>query len=616
MRDTMRHRGPDSAGVWESTQADVKLAHRRLAIVDLSADGHQPMVLSEDRLAISFNGEIYNFRDLRRELEARGVQFKSHSDTEVILRGYEVWGAGVLDKLVGMFAFAIYDATNNQVFLARDRAGEKPLFYARPSRGFLFSSEIEPLLRSGLIDRNLDYQGLDQYLAYGYTIGNQTMVEGIDRLPAGCWAMLTIDTNHFEIQRYWKVPDYDPSVSASEPDLLDELDHLLTASVRDQLMADVPVGVMLSGGIDSSLVAAVAAKISGGSVRTFNIAFPGHGALDESAHARRVADHLGTDHVTIDAPEMDPTDLFHLASRFDEPIADSSMVCTALLSREIRQHATVALGGDGCDELFAGYRHHHALLRGDLIRRATPRFARRWAAGAFAQLAPSGTRGRNAMLALLADAERATALVNPIIDCSRRKSLYRADRLRRIDFQKTTDAKSLLGRQSRSILQAATTSDFETYLCDDILCKVDRCAMATSLETRAPWLDYRIIEFAFRRVPDHLKADRKRKKILPAELCRRYLPADFDNRRKQGFSIPLRTWIDGRWGAQIFDILRGSTDGPFAPQAVENLIRQQQQGRDHSHRLFALAFFEIWRQEFRIAAPAISSPATFTPQAA
>jgi asparagine synthase (glutamine-hydrolysing) len=597
----MRHRGPDDAGIWRSPDAAVGLAHRRLSIIDLSSAGHQPMADATGCLQIVFNGEIYNFARLRRDLEARGHSFRSASDTEVILAAYREWGTDCLRHLNGMFAFALYDASRRWVFLARDRAGEKPLFYRHSPGRFAFASELKALLADPAVPRTLDHGALEHYLAAGYVPGDQCLLQGFRKLPPAHALTYELETDRLETWRYWDLPVLDTDGAAAPEELVLELEALLRESVERQLVADVPIGILLSGGIDSSLVTAFAAAASSRPVKTFTISFPGHGGYDEAPHARLVARHFGTDHLELEAEPATVELLPVLARQYDEPIGDSSMLPTYLVSRLVRQHVTVALGGDGGDELFGGYYWYNELLRIDAWRRRLPQALRSLIAGAAARAIPLGTYGRRSLLRL--------GMAGP----GRLDGWYLFDQWTRGKLLKRTNRADpapeawspLQPRPGWSHLQTAQAVDFMTYLPDDILAKVDRASMLSSLEVRAPWLDYRIIEFAFRRVPDRLKATATERKILPRLLGARVLPQGLDLRRKQGFSIPIETWFQGEWGNYLVSVLAEADRGLFDQRFIGRLVRHQRRGyTTNADRLFALAMFELWRREYRVEAAA------------
>ncbi len=601
MRDTMRHRGPDDAGAWWAPDGRVGLAHQRLAIIDLSSGGHQPMQDSSNQFCITFNGEIYNYLDLRRELEACGHHFLTASDTEVILESYRAWGVDCLSRLNGMFAFGLYDSATRRLFLARDRAGEKPLFYYYTPGRLVFASELKALMVDPSFPRKLDLEALDYYLAYGYVPGEMCILKGVRKLAQAHAMTYDLETDTLRDWRYWELPKQYEQADVSADELTDELETLLSDSVRRQLVADVPVGILLSGGIDSSLVTAMAARVSSRPVKTFTISFPGHDAYDEGPYARLVAEHFGTHHTELAAEPATVGLLPELARQYDEPMADSSMVPTYLVSRLIRQHSTVALGGDGGDELFGGYLHYSWLQRQESARSYLPRLLRRAVGEAAARIVPVGLRGRNYIIGFTADLPRSIAYVNLYFDSRTRRRLLSpvAENGARPRIS-PEDYRAGLCTPGHTIVRQATEADFRTTLVDAYLVKVDRASMLTSLEVRAPWLDYRIIEFAFGCVPDRLRVTESERKILPRRLAQRLLPPGLDLNRKQGFSMPLTSWFKGEWGAYVESILSKADPQLFDQRMIQSLIAGQRRGYANTARLFALMMFELWRREYRV----------------
>lgn len=597
----MRHRGPDDAGEWWSADGRVGFGHRRLAIVDLSAAGHQPMLDAVRGLSIVFNGEIYNFRDLRKELSAAGYAFHTNSDTEVILAAYDRWGSACLTRLNGMFAIALFDARRETVLLARDRAGEKPLFYrSEPGRSLRFASELKGLLSDPRMDRTLNRRAVDCYLMMGYVPGHECIVDGYNKLPPAHAIEFDLRSGSTKQWCYWHLPAVGADATAGQCDevaLLDELEALLEDSVHRQLEADVPVGVLLSGGVDSSLVTAMAVRASS-RVQTFTIGFPGHGALDESEHARLIARHFGTQHTELMAEPATAELLPRLARQFDEPMSDSSMIPTFLVSELVRRECKVALGGDGGDELFGGYGGYSRLLWMKQRLGRFPLLPRRAAALAAEKLLPVGLKGRNWAQGLGEDLETSLPLMASFFDATTRQ------RLLRNHGPWPVVAKSILQQRvpvHPDLLQRATRMDFHNYLAEDILVKVDRASMLNSLEVRAPLLDYRIVEFAFGKVPSHLKATRLDKKILLKRLTARILPPAFDRHRKQGFSIPLAAWLkDGRF-RELFHSVLLDQNCIFDRDLVKQLLKGQDRGLSNSERLFTLVLFELWRKEYGIS---------------
>ena len=600
-RDAMAHRGPDDVGEWWSPDGCVGLAHRRLAIVDLSAAGHQPMQDLSGSVTITFNGEIYNFQELRDELAARGHRFRSTSDTEVILAAYREWGTDCLARLNGAFAFAIHDAPGRRVLLARDRAGEKPLFYTLAGGALRFASELKALLADPALPRRIDPTGLDCYLAVGYVPGARCMLEGFRKLPPAHALSYDLSDGSVRIWRYWDIPSLDPDAPEAaepEPALVDRFESLLADAVRRQMVADVPVGVLLSGGVDSSLVTAMAVRTAS-TVRTFTVRFPGHRLYDETEHARLIARHFGTEHLELDAAEASVDILPRLARQFDEPMVDSSMIPTYLVSRLIREHCTVALGGDGGDELFGGYPLYSRLLWTARLANRIPRVLRRPVARSATAFLPVGFKGRVWLQVFATDFRRSIPVVAGHFDRPTRRRLLAARGLWPL---RSEGIRAETMPRVPDLLQRATRMDFETYLPEDILVKVDRASMLNSLEVRAPLLDHRIVEFAFGRVPSRLKTTPDARKILLRRLAARLFPPTFDQRRKQGFSIPLSSWLrNGPWREMFGDVLLSSSNGLFDREVVQGLIEGISRGHANGERLFGLVMFDLWRREYGVS---------------
>ncbi|HET8666503.1 MAG TPA: asparagine synthase (glutamine-hydrolyzing) [Terriglobales bacterium] len=603
-RDAMVHRGPDDSGIYVSGDARIILCSRRLAIQDLSPAGHMPMHDPESLVWIVLNGEIYNFAELRSELEEYGYRFHSGSDTEVVLAGYLHWGADFLHHIDGMFALAIHDDRpgRNTLLLARDRAGEKPLYYWSDHAGLSFASELKALLVDAAKPREIDYSALNNYLAFGYVPGDGCMLRGFRKLAPAHALLLNLRTKETKLWRYWQVPVCAVERTTVDADgLAEELEVLLCDSVRQRLVADVPVGILLSGGVDSSLVTAAAARVSSARLRTFTIAFPGHGTYDESSYAKYVAEYFGTEHHELQA-SSDSRDLLpQLAAQYDEPIADPSLLPTYMVSKLTKQHVTVALGGDGGDELFGGYQHYSTKLRLQRARNFMPQFAAA-AIGAGARRLPVGLMGRNYLMNLGASAEESATMAT-IFDVASRADLFAPSV--RAYLNGTLEAPEHQKRASLSehgdFVDRLTRLDFCTYLPDDILVKVDRASMAVSLEMRAPLLARPILEFAFSRVPTSLKATRCARKILLRKLGKKMLPPKLDLERKQGFAPPLKDWLQAEWGTTFREILAEGGNGVFNPASIRALFDGQERGYSNSTRLFVLAMFELWRKTYRVS---------------
>ena len=599
-RDLMSHRGPDDSGVWWSHNKCVGLAHSRLSVIELSSAGHQPMHDVQAELTIVFNGEIYNYIELREELKLKGYSFTSESDTEVILGAYREWNIDCLSHLNGMFAFSIYDGRSKDLFVARDRVGEKPLFYIQERGVLRFASELKSLMADPSFSRRLDLEGLDCYLAMGFVPGDRCILQGVHKLPPAHALLYNIESKQSRVWQYWNLPDFYSSGSGEHIDevhLLNELENLFEDSVSRQLIADVPVGVLLSGGIDSSLVTAMAVR-SSSKVKTFTIRFPGFGSYDETKHARLIADYFSTEHIELDAVDATVDLLPMLAHQFDEPVVDSSMIPTYLVSKLIRQHCTVALGGDGGDELFGGYNHYSRLLWMHQKFSKIPQVVRSSIARSAEFLLPYGYKGRNWLQGLDVNLKSGLPLIASYYDRRVRSQLMSrfsswrliAEDVREQRIPATTD-----------LLQRATRMDFRNYLAEDILVKVDRSSMLNSLELRSPFLDYRLIEFAFSKVPSYLKATPTSQKVLLKNLTARLLPAEFERNRKQGFSIPLSSWLQGgSWKDFFHEILMSPENVLFDKRIIKKLFEGELKGRANSERLFALVLFELWRREYNI----------------
>lgn len=592
------HRGPDDMGEWSSSDGRVGLGHRRLAIIDLSPAGHQPMVASDGQSCIVFNGEMYNYLELRPELAAGGYQFRSESDTEVVLAAYRAWGSDCLKRLHGMFAFAIYDVARRSLLIARDRAGEKPLFYEHDGDRLRFASELKALTGDGTRRNVIDRESLDCYLGLGFVPGDRAILKGLRKLPPAHALRYDLASGGLTTWRYWSPPALVPAdlpPGSEEAMLLDELEPLLESAVKSQLVADVPVGVLLSGGLDSSLVTAMAVRAVG-NLRTFTVRIPGYGGYDETEHARLIARHYGTDHLELAAEETTVELLPKLARQFDEPIIDSSMLPTYLVTRLVREHCKVALGGDGGDELFGGYSLYDRLLRMERLAKLVPRYPRKMIAAAAGKALPVGFKGRGWAQSFGADTRTEVPLIGLYFDRRTRCQLLSGE-ANWVTVAERVHAKGM--PVGGDLLRRAALGDFENYLPEDILVKVDRASMLNSLEVRAPMLDVRVIEFAFGRVPSRLKATPIERKILLKKLAKRVLPPAFDTHRKQGFSIPLDSWLrSSPWQEYFRDVLLDNRQVLLDRGTIRRLLDGQLRGRSNGERLFGLVMFELWRREY------------------
>lgn len=594
-RDNIAHRGPDDAGSWWSEDGKVGLAHRRLSIIDLSEGGHQPMEYASSHLAIVFNGEIYNYVELKKILLAHGYSFKTRSDTEVILAAYHKWGRCCLDKLNGMFSFAIYDKNKNGVFLARDRAGEKPLFYHLENGNLHFGSELKSLLVKNKFNLKVNKSALRDYLGMGYVSGEKCLIDGFKKLSPGSAIFFNLDTGDLKKWKYWKLPD--PIFAKKLPkkeELLEEFEYLFEDAINRQMISDVPLGILLSGGFDSSLITAIAAR-NDSNVKTFTIGFPDDNNLDETKHAELIAGYFGTNHTVLDVQKIDTEIIPMLARYYDEPIADSSILPTYIVSNLVRKHCKVALGGDGGDELFGGYQDYSNMIYASENFNFIPNKLMNLISNTAANHLPVGFRGRNWLKNLGWDYKNSLPSYFKYFDEISINKVFD------FGFWDINEADNVSIKSDLDLLQRATRRDFYNYLPDDILVKVDRASMANSLEIRAPFLDLKIIEFAFSRIPSSLKADSNNKKIFLRGLARKVLPKEFDITRKQGFSIPLDIWLKGGEFRDFFYQTLLSSSCPFNQDFIKVIFDGQDRGRKNQNLLFSLLMLELWRKEYGIS---------------
>jgi asparagine synthase (glutamine-hydrolysing) len=591
MCDALVHRGPDAAGVW--TAPGVGLGHRRLSIIDL-AGSPQPMHAADGRAVLVFNGEIYNFRELRRELAALGATFRTDGDSEVILAAWQRWGVDCLPRLHGMFAFAIYDTAARTLFLARDRLGVKPLFMAQLSDGSLaFASELKGLLAHPLLRREADPLAIEDYLAWGYVPDHRSMLKGVEKLPAGHYRLLRHDAPPRAPQRWWDV-SFAQRRRGSERDLEAELLHHLREAVTSRMVADVPLGAFLSGGVDSSAVVALMAEASRAPVRTCSIGFD-VAAADETSHAEKVAQLFGTDHTVhrVGADQFDAIDA--LAAMFDEPFADASALPTWRVCQLARQSVTVALSGDGADEAFAGYRRQVFHAHEERVRGLLPTGFRRSVLGALgaaypkADWAPRPLRAKATLLALAGSGAEGYARGLSVVPPDVRGTLYSADLRRELgDYRAEQPLIALMeSAPARSGLDRAQYADLKFWLPGDILTKVDRTSMAVSLEAREPLLDHRLIEFAAA-LPERMRVRGQQGKWLLKKAMRRYLPDDILYRPKQGFVTPIAEWLRGPLAGETQAIAASAAlarTGWFDTGQLARLAEAHRTGRADNSRL-------------------------------
>jgi asparagine synthase (glutamine-hydrolysing) len=603
MTDAVAHRGPDAAGYYQAP--GIALGHRRLSIIDL-ATGDQPLANEDGSVQVVFNGEIYNFAEVRAELIQRGHRFRTGSDTEIIVHGYEEWGERAVDRFRGMFAFALWDAGARRLLLARDRLGVKPLYYSEiPGTGLVFGSEIKSLLQDGDVPRDWRADALDAYLTLLYVPAPDTVYRAIHKLPPG--HILVAEHGRIRVSRYWDLQFTGDGSAAREEEYLEELDHLLREAVGLRLISDVPLGAFLSGGIDSSTVVAYMKEVSDTPPVTIAVGFDNE-AYDEVEHAQTVARHLGCEfHPLVANPQVDGL-LPKLAWHFDEPFADSSAVPTYYVSKAARELVTVALSGDGGDELWAGYARHRVEQTEQRVR-GTLGSATRFA-GWIGHALPLSIKGARSLRHLASDPAQAYALKHAygMFEPNAKSRLYSrdfADTVRHADaFASFRDAYRSCA--SLDPMDRALYVDARTYMIDDVLTKVDRMSMAVSLEAREPLLDHKLLEFAAR-VPVSLKLKNGQSKYLLRRILERRVPRSILERGKRGFAAPIGSWLRGPLAPMTHELLldgRLRDRGIFEPREVARLWQEHRTGRaEHPHRLWQLIMLELWFRRFIDEAP-------------
>ncbi|MGH9939543.1 MAG: asparagine synthase (glutamine-hydrolyzing) [Blastocatellia bacterium] len=593
------HRGPDDEGFY--FKDNVALGMRRLSIIDL-ARGHQPISNEGGSVRVVFNGEIYNFRELRQRLLARGHRFSTNSDTEVIVHLYEDHGDELLEHLNGMFAFALWDERRRRLLAARDRMGEKPLYFTQTADSFIFASELKSLIVHPAVERRVNLLALRKYLQYEFTPSPHTMIEGVHKLrPAH---RLIFENGEWRTEAYWRLNYEGERLKIGEDEAAEELHDRLRDAVRMRLVSDVPLGVLLSGGIDSSTVAALACEAAEGRVKTFSIAFD-EKSFDESSYARLVADHLGTEHYEQRLTEREMLEIVPEIPRLlDEPLGDGSLIPTFLLSRFTRERVAVALGGDGGDEFLAGY-PTYAAHRVSGYYRALPRFVREWLiepavarlpvstenlsfdfkAKKFVQGAalPAGERHTVWMGSYTAEQQRSLLSPEVLAACPDDRVF---DEIRIYDYSNGHD-----------VVEEMMKLDATHYLSECVLFKVDRASMAASLETRAPFLDHTLVEF-LTKLPTGLKLRGLTGKYILKRAMRDRLPQQVINRPKKGFGMPVAKWIKGELRAFVRDTFapeRLKRRGLFNAGYVERLLDEHERGvADHRKLIWTLLMFEMW----------------------
>jgi asparagine synthase (glutamine-hydrolysing) len=603
MRDLLQHRGPDARGSFVSSDSHVGLGFRRLSIIDLSPAGNQPMSNEDGSIQIVFNGEVYNFSEIRPELEARGHHFRSQTDTEVILHAYEEWGENCVVRLIGMFAFAIWDSRQRRLFAVRDRLGIKPLYYSATDCRIILASELKPIMDAPGFSRDLDTDALQEYLARGYISSPMTIFKFARSLPPGHFLIWSQDTGEVSLNQYWdplkQLSNEHPKQEYSEQEWIDALEGLLRSSIKYRLISDVPLGVFLSGGIDSSLVTALMCQVAGTQVKTFTIGFK-ETDYDEGIHAQNVAEYLGTVHTPLEVSYRDAQQLIpHLPEFYDEPFADSSQIPTLLVSRLARQHVTVALSGDGGDEMFGGYETYRLMERWQYL----------W------KLPQSIRNGIQRVVGLFPDerlrlAGRGLALPDPVTFASYFNAIWRPQEIalllpgigKNLKDATNDPVARYLGQNSHrfDLLEKLMLIDLQRYLPNDILTKVDRASMAFSLEARVPLLDHRVVELALR-MPISLKRRNGESKFALRQILYRYMPRELVDRPKQGFSVPLDYWLKTDLRGLVkrnLDPVLLQKQGLFNIDVVRHHVDRFMAGQSSHSRVWSLLVFQMWAERY------------------
>jgi len=598
MHQSLGHRGPDDWGaqVFHVNGHTVGLGHRRLSIIDLSEAGHQPMADESGDIWIVYNGEVYNYPDLRKELATKAYSFRGNGDTEVILYAYREWGLACLDKFSGMFALAIYDRTAGKLILARDRVGIKPLYYYHRNRDFAFASELKALMAYEGFRKEIDLDSLYQYLSFQYVPAPRSIFANTYKLEPGCYLTLDLSTNEVEVTRYWdpfQFAIFDDELKAKpEKEYLIQLDQLLQRSVQGHMISDVPLGAFLSGGIDSSLVVAMMARYSPQPVKTFTIGF--HEAYrDEAPFARKIAAYLHTDHYEY---YLSPRDVFDvipkLVDNFDEPFGDNSALPTFLVSQFARQEVTVVLSGDGGDELFGGYGRYGRLAKAAQIDRFLPAGIRRASFGLLKWLPVDNLQ----RIAAGMQYDELVELFHYLL------AMWKGDDHKRFigsryDFEETPFYRTWRKTASYHLLTRLMLIDLNTYLPDDGLTKVDRASMAHSLEARVPLLDHHVVEFALN-LPIVYKLKRGEQKYLLKRLLSKYVPPELYMRPKKGFSVPLNEWLRNELRYLVDDYLKPERirrRGLLNVDVLNEIVQKHMSGRyNYFYMLWTVIMLEMW----------------------
>ncbi len=620
MRDALTHRGPDDAGIYVDEENNVGLGHSRLSILDLSSLGHQPMSNENGSIWITYNGEVYNFKEIRDELIKRGYSFKSSSDTEVLIKAYEKWGIDCIHKFIGMFALAIWDRRELKLYLVRDRVGVKPLYYYYKDGLFLFGSELKALMKHPEFSKDVNYDVLSLYLRYGYIPAPFTIFNNTFKLRPGHY--LSVSNDDLREIKYWDIVDFylEEPINASEDEIAEELEDLLIDSFKYRLVSDVPVGVFLSGGIDSSAVTALLQKNINTQLKTFSIGFY-EDRFDEAKWAKKIANYLETDHTEYYLSIKEAFSIIEkLPEIYDEPFGDNSGIPTYLVSRVARQNVTVALSADGGDELFCGYNRYRSIifLNGGFL--GLPAYIRNSIIKTLPLFSPP----------MVDSIYRTFKFFMPKVEGLRDKFEKWRNMLREgnngniVDMYKFNinrwtpdDLTRVMGHhynlkfntyfedtflrlQNCDLVTQMMAVDFKTFLVDDILTKVDRATMSVGLESREPFLDHRLVQYVAR-IPSRYKYKNGMSKYILRKVLYKYVPRELLERRKQGFVVPLAEWLKGELSPLVMNYLNEDKlkkEGIFNPGVVSSYVKDFMNGSINVNKIWFLLMFEMWKEKW------------------
>lgn len=597
--ELIHHRGPDSTGKFFDDASFIAFGHKRLSIIDLTDHGSQPMSSIDKKYQIIFNGEIYNFSEIRTKLKSFGYKFFSSSDTEVLLNAYIEWGAEAVKKFRGMFSFAIYDKSKKIIFLARDCSGEKPLFYSIVDGDLLFGSELKPLLNFSHNLKFVDRKSFSYLFQNGYTPKDKSIFKHIYKLQPGSYLTFDLTKRTHVVEKFWKIlsDKKNLQLNLNENQMLAKLDKCLEDAVNLQLNSDVPLAILLSGGLDSSLITSVASR-SQENLNTFTVSFDGHGFFDEAPHAELISKTYKTNHHVVEAKDINPEIISKLTYYFDDPMFDPSMIPSFLVAQSISKKFKVALSGDGGDELFGGYNHYTKLIRLKKIATLLPLGLRKYLSQLSQNILPIGARGRKSIELFSTDFSSSYANVNEFFSEDEQVRYFSSEIIEKDPNIGSPSKGAIIS--SKDYLLNITINDFKNYLSEDLLVKMDRASMANSVEFRTPFLDRNLIEFAFNQVPSSLKVDKNNKKILLKKLASRILPPAFDANRKQGFAIPLSNFLhEKRWREYFYETIIDFDSTLINKTDCLKMLDDKSRLFQNAGRLFGIIFFIHWIRTHR-----------------